>query len=385
MSFPSVPAPVSGERFTVTYALLASDEADARERATGVLLEQTVELPMSLVPEGDIKQQLIGHIESLRQVEPGRYEAAISYPVEASGFEYTQLLNVMFGNISMQSGVRVVNVDLPEVLLKAFKGPRFGTPGLRRLLDAPTRPLLGTALKPLGYPPEELAKAAYQFARGGIDVIKDDHGLANQQYAPFKERAARCAEAVLKANAETGGHTLYAPNITGPVERLFENAHYAKSVGAGAVEVIAGLAGFDAVRALAADDALGLPVLSHPAFAGSYITSKDSGIAMDVIYGLMPRLAGADITIYVNFGGRFPITREDVGRLRDAIRKPLGHLAPILPHPGGGMTMQTIPAILEFYGNDIIFLVSGGLYALGPDLAENARRFRETVEQAGAG
>ena len=43
----------------------------------------------------------------------------------------TQLLNVIFGNSSIQPGLRVEDVSLPEALLGRFAGPRFGTAGLR--------------------------------------------------------------------------------------------------------------------------------------------------------------------------------------------------------------------------------------------------------------
>jgi ribulose-bisphosphate carboxylase large chain len=49
-----------------------------------------------------------------------------------------------------------------------------------------------------------LAEMAYQLALGGIDVIKDDHGLANQTWSPFEQRVTACCAAVAKANQETG-------------------------------------------------------------------------------------------------------------------------------------------------------------------------------------
>ena len=35
---------------------------------------------------------------------------------------------------------------------------------------------------------DELAEIAYRCALGGADIVKDDHGLANQKTAPFRER-----------------------------------------------------------------------------------------------------------------------------------------------------------------------------------------------------
>src|SRR2546430_10425051 len=50
----------------------------------------------------------------------------------------------------------------------------------RSLTAARGRPLLCTALKPLGRSAPELAQLTYGFARAGIDLIKDDHSLADQ-------------------------------------------------------------------------------------------------------------------------------------------------------------------------------------------------------------
>ncbi len=45
------------------------------------------------------------------------------------------------------------------------------------------------------------------------------------------------------------------------------------------------------------------------------------------------------------------------------------------------MTLQRVPEMLEVYGNDVIFLVGGGLHRHGPDLIENSRYFSQLVSQ----
>jgi len=380
MFFPSVPVPLSGDRFHVTYHIRTDDGlAGARQAALDAAYEQTVELPGSLVPDGDM-QDVVGHIEHIEPLDDGYYEVVISYPVEASGFELTGLLSVVYGNISMQDRIRVIRFDLPPSLLEKFSGPRFGREGLRALVGAPDRPLLGTALKPMGFPADKLAELAYQFALGGLDIVKDDHSLANQPTAPFDRRLEACAAAVRRANEETGGSTLYVPNITGPADQVLKRALLAKELGAGGIEVIAGLVGFDTIRLLAEDPRINLPIFAHPAMLGTYTLSRDHGFALGALYGEVNRIAGADVAICTNYGGRFPTTREDLAQLRELISRPMGHIRPMLPMPGGGMTVERVPEILEFYGNDVILLISGGLFTMGPDLVENCRRFREVVE-----
>ena len=80
--------------------------------------------------------------------------------------------------------------------------------------------LLMTALKPMGSSAEELAEFAYKFALGGIDIIKDDHGLADQPYAPFEERVRKCSDAVRRANVITGRRCVYAPCLNAPAHLI---------------------------------------------------------------------------------------------------------------------------------------------------------------------
>jgi ribulose-bisphosphate carboxylase large chain len=372
--------PMSRSRFAVDYRL-TGHEKDAYEKALDICLEQTVEFPDALVPAGMIREHVLGRIETFDPLPGGGFQARISYALEVAGGEFTQLLNVIFGNISIKPGIRVERLDLPEELLKGFKGPRFGRPGLRDRLGIPARPLLCTALKPLGLSAEGLADLAYRFALGGIDLIKDDHGLADQGFAGFQERVERCVAAVGKANHETGGRSVYVPNITAGFGEIVPRAGFAKAQGAGAVLLAPGLVGFDALRRVADDDAIGLPVLSHPAFQGTFVVHPDSGVSHRVLFGQLARLAGADATIYPSFGGRFSFTPEECRTIVEGAQMPMGELKPIFPCPGGGMTLERVPEMLEFYGRDVIFLIGGGLFAHGTDLTATCRRFRETVER----
>lgn len=221
---------LSGDRFTVEYRL-SGNEQEAYAKAKDICIEQTVEFPEELLTHQFIREAIVGRIEQFRSGE-GCYYAVISYAVETVASEFTQLLNVIFGNISIKPGIRVENLDLPASLLKLFKGPRFGQAGLRRLLGVPVRPLLFTALKPMGLSAPELAEMAYQMALGGIDIIKDDHGLTDQAFAPFEKRVALCAEAVARANSETGQRCIFVANITAPAQQVWARAAHAKAVGA---------------------------------------------------------------------------------------------------------------------------------------------------------
>ena len=144
--------------------------------------------------------------------------------------------------------------------------------------------------------------------------------------------------------------------------------------------VAPGLIGFDLMRELAEDNSIALPVLTHPALQGSFVTGR-GGMSHGVIFGQLARLAGADATIFPNFGGRFSFSRDECKEIADATSAPMGHLKTIFPAPGGGMRLDNVPEMFETYGRDLIFLIGGGLFQHGPDLVENCRYFRSMVEK----
>src|SRR4051794_13053266 len=137
-----------------TYVLRCAGDASVVARE--IALEQTAELPDGIVsPETDA--QVVGRLEALAPLPDGRWRAVIAYPEAVAGDDVPQLLNVLFGNISMKEGMRLVAVEWPATLLARLPGPRFGIDGLRALCGARRRPLLCAALKPVGFTAAQLA------------------------------------------------------------------------------------------------------------------------------------------------------------------------------------------------------------------------------------
>lgn len=371
---------LGGGRFLVTYRL-AGDERQALAAAQDICCEQTVEFPLVAIPDGQIRRQVVGRLESLKADGANSWLAQISYAEEIAAGEFTQFLNVLFGNISIKPGIRVEAVHLTPLLLRMVRGPRFGIDGLRALVKIPHRPPVFTALKPMGLSAQELAGMAAAFVESGVDFIKDDHGLTDQVFAPFSERVRRCAEAVAEANARTGRNALYVANITGPSELLEERAFQAKEWGAGGIMVAPGLIGLDAMRALAENDKLAMPVFSHPSFIGTYSVNPQ-GLSFSVLFGLLMRMAGADAVIFPNYGGRFSLSRQECLGIAQAGAQPLGHLRTVFPCPAGGMQLENISDIVHSYGRNVLILIGGGLFTGRDDVRNNCRQFIQRVEQA---
>jgi ribulose-bisphosphate carboxylase large chain len=360
-------------RIVVKYSV-AGDEV--REIADAIRIEQSIEFPFELAQEW-IQKEVVGNIDSIGKTVDGRTDVVISYDERNAGGELPQLMNVLWGNVSMLPGVRVLEATLPETLLAKFKGPRFGIDGLRTMFDAPTRPLVGTALKPMGSSSKEFAQMASVLALAGFDTIKDDHSLANQPWSLWRERVELVSQAVKEANAKTGHNCVYAPSLNLSADQIIPAAKEAKALGAGALMVLPGISGFDVMRAIAEDDSIGLPMMGHPSLLGSLVISKNEGLAHSVVFGLMMRLAGADISIFPNFSGRFSFSQAECLDIAEKARSPLGGLKPIWISPAGGMTLARLPEMLSFYGHDTAALVGGALHR--GSLAENATEMVRTL------
>ena len=361
------------DRIYVTYKFTGEDP---KAIAEVIRAEQTIEFPFELAPAW-IQEEVVGKVEEISSTDETSHLITISYNPDVTGGELNQFLNVLWGNVSLFPGIKIVDLKLPEIFLSKYKGPRFGVNGLRELFGAPTRPLVSTALKPMGSDARTLAEMARTLALAGFDLIKDDHSLANQPWATWKERVTLVARAVSEANEATGGKSVYAPSLNLPFDQIVDAAHTAKDLGAGALLVLPGITGFDSMRLLAADDSLALPIQGHPAMLGSLVTSKSEGISHGIALGTLMRLAGADISIFPNVGGRFSFTKDQCLEITDKSREKLGSLKPMLVSPAGGMTLERIPEMIEMYGKDSALLIGGALSR--GSLADNAAQMSEMV------
>jgi ribulose-bisphosphate carboxylase large chain len=359
-------------RIRATYRIAApAGEIEARARALAA--EQSVEMPVEAIRDARVREEVVASVESVRSTGDA-FDVSLGIAVETTGHEASQLVNMLFGNCSLQPGVELVDVAFPPGFAEAFPGPEFGIAGLRTMLDAHDRPLTCTALKPQGSTRDHLVHLAGTFAQAGIDVIKDDHGLANQASCPFAERVPAVQQAVEEANRATGGRTLYAPTLSGDPRSLAGQLQVARDCGLRMALVAPMLVGLPVFVELRRES--GLALLAHPAFGGA------TRIAPALLFGKLFRLFGADATIFPNHGGRFSYSRETCLAIARASRDPWQGLAPILPVPAGGMSVERVPEMVADYGRDTMLLIGGGLLTAGDALLDRSREFVRRVRES---
>jgi len=369
-------------RVGATYRLATRDVGAARRLAEWIAREQTVEVPPG-VGGDEPERRMLGLVEAVTPVDEEAFEARLAFPLAVTGVELPQLLNVLYGNVSLMNGVRLVDVSLPGPVLDAMPGPRLGIEGLRGMVGVSTRrPLVSVAIKPVGRTPAELAELAGTFARAGVDVIKDDHGLADQPSAPFTERVAAVARAVHDESDARGRPCAYFPNVTGPADGLRGRVDAALDAGCSGVMLCPSLVGLDTMRVLAAAGD-GPAIMAHPAHAQS-APGRREGIAPELLFGTLYRLAGADVVVYVNAEGRFSWPVAVCEAINARLREPLGALRPAFPAPAGGVDADRAGSWLARYGPDTMLLIGGSLLA-APDVLGATRRLVAVAEGAAAG
>ena len=175
----------------------------------------------------------------------------IAYPVELFDPNITDgrammvsFLTLTIGNNQGMSDVeyaKMLDFYVPPAYLQLFDGPAMNIVDLWRVLGRPQVDggmVVGTIIKPkLGLRPQPFADACYQFWLGG-DFIKNDEPQGNQIFAPMRKTIPLVADAMRRAQDETGEAKLFSANITADdpfemiargefiLETFGENAHH---------------------------------------------------------------------------------------------------------------------------------------------------------------
>lgn len=366
------------ETISACYRVRAA-ASDIERIARFIAYEQTVELPEAQIRDPFLLEHVVGQVAEICDEGAGdEFSVHIRYRAALASNQLGQLVNLLYGNVSMLDGVRLHDFELPPGLLAQFRGPLHGVEGLRRLLGVYGRPLLATAVKPRGTPVEQLAALAGGFAAGGGDIVKDDQNLVDADFESFKRRVDATAKAVAQANARSGRNCLYFPHLAARDEDLERYAEFVRRLGLKGVLVCPQVLGLDRARRLTAD--YGLVSMAHPALTGGYTQASGHGMSHPALLGKLFRLAGADISVFPAPGGRFHYSAAQCAAMSRALLEPWGPLASAFPSPAGGMRFESLPELGRQYGESAVFLIGGSLLGHSPDVAESTRRFLGAID-----
>ena len=332
-------------------------------------------MPLSAIEDQQILDEIVGRAEDISDIGNGTFAVRIDLAAATVGEDAGQLINMLFGNASLQDDVTLYDAEFPnEIMIGNRSGQHYGLAGQRHRTGIKGRAFTCTALKPQGLAPDKLAELATRFARGGIDFIKDDHGIANQSYSPFEPRVNAVADALRKVQEETGHLARYAPSITGTARAARNYVAQARIAGLEHVMVQPMILGLSNFRDLV-DGHPSVSFFAHPALAGA------SRIDPALLFGKIFRMLGADAIIFPNHGGRFGYSAETCRRIADAARAPWHGREAAIPVPAGGMTTHRVGEMLDFYGADVMLLIGGALLEAREHLREATTAFVAAVHQ----
>ncbi len=378
---------MAGEQSTGTFVRVPGETDELRERHAArveSICERDAVASPSL-PGAGVPKGLAGSPVYRRA------EVSLSWPLANMGVSLPNLLATVAGNLfelKPFSGLRLLDVQLPDAFLEKYQGPQFGVAGTRQLCGVYQRPIIGTIIKPsVGLSPEATAKVVETLAEGGIDFIKDDELQADGPHCPFEQRLAAAMRVIRRRADATGRQVMYACNITGEIDEMLRRHDAVAAAGGTCVMVSMDSIGLPALVELRKHCRLAI----HGHRNGWGIYGRSPAIGMSYIaYQKFWRLAGVD-HMHVN-GLRNKFCESDdsvIASARECLtpmfRVP-GRGCQIMPVFSSGQSARQAPDTYRALGTtDLIFAAGGGILAHPGGVAAGVRSLQQAWEAAVAG
>lgn len=350
-------------------------EAMAGEQSSGTFLPLLGETP-------ELKARSSARVEALenepsvsepslpgaKQSPSGDFQRAkvtLSWPLDNIGPSLPNLVATISGNLfelQQFSGLRILDVRMPDEFGAVYPGPKFGISGTRDLAGVATGPLIGTIVKPsIGLSAAATAELVATLVAADIDFLKDDELQSDGPGCPFDDRA-QAVMAVINAHADrTGKKPMFAFNITGDLDEMRRRHDLILSLGGTCVLASLNSVGLVGMIELGRHSQLpihahrnGWGYLSrHPLLGWSYIAWQK-----------LWRLAGADHMHVNGLANKFSEDDGSVIASAKACVTPLFDEKPCAAMPvfSSGQTVLQAAETLRRYGStDLIYAAGGGL------------------------
>jgi ribulose-bisphosphate carboxylase large chain len=372
-------------------------ETIAGEQSSGTFLKLAAETP-------ELKQRSGARVEALDILEvvdtpslphgmaAKRYTRCLltlSWPLENMGTCLPTLMATVAGNLfelRQVSGLRLLELQLPDAFAKAYPGPAYGMEGTRRLSGVKSGPLIGTIIKPsVGLNPQETAEQVKMLVDGGIDFIKDDELQADGPHCPFEERVTAVMRVVNEAAQRSGKKAMVAFNITGELDQMQRRHDLVVRHGGTCVMAClnsVGLVGMTALRRHSA-----LPIHAHRAGWGYLARSPALGWDFAAWQSFW-RLAGADHLHVNGLRNKFSDPDETVIAAARSVIQPLFKDKPMKAVPVFSSAQTGLQAQDTFnaLGNaDLIVTAGGGIFGHPQGVSAGVAALREAWDAAQAG
>lgn len=196
--------------FTVTYFLEST--SNLYEAAKEIAIGQSIGNPnvrskwesVKLI-ENHCGRILNDNKLNLEEIKSGIIK--IAFPLINIDFNedgISHLLCIILGgqtDIDNIKKCKIINIILPDKIVKTFKTPKFGITGIRQYTKTYNKPLLGSIIKPkTGLSLYELTEITKELIDGGVNFIKEDEIISSPSFLPLKERVNAIAKLIHNKN-----------------------------------------------------------------------------------------------------------------------------------------------------------------------------------------
>ncbi len=294
---------------------------------------------------------------------------------------------------------KMIDFYVPDRAMQLFDGPAKDISDLWRILGRPVKDggyIAGTIIKPkLGLRPEPFAQAAYQFWLGG-DFIKNDEPQGNQVFAPMKKVMPLVADAMKRAQDETGQAKLFSANITADdhYEMLARADYILETFGSDADKVaflVDGYVGGPGMVTTARRQYPNQYLHYHRAGHGAITSPSAKRGYTAFVLAKMARLQGASGIHVGTMGyGKMEGAQDDkvIAYMieRDECQGPIYYqkwfgMKPTTPIISGGMNALRLPGFFKNLGHgNILNTAGGGAYGHIDSPAAGAKSLRQAYE-----
>jgi ribulose-bisphosphate carboxylase large chain len=307
-----------------------------------------------------------------------------------------QILSAIAGNIfgmKVLDYLRLLDISFPKSIVSAYKGPKFGIEGIRKLTKIFNRPLLGTIVKPkVGLNEVEHANVCGQAWRGGLDLVKDDENLTSMSFNKFEKRIEETLKIRDRIENETGEKKIYMPNITAPLSTMKKRADFVIDNGGEYVMLDILTVGFSALQEIRdyLDDK-NVVIHAHRAMHAAITRNKKHGMTMLALAKLM-RLIGMDQLHTGTVVGKMEGGQNEVIEINKTIteQKIEGNnltsldqnwfnIKPTLPVASGGLSPLHIPELMNILGSNAVYQFGGGCHGHPDGTEAGARAIRQAI------
>lgn len=335
------------------------------------------------------KEQMKKHAGRVVSVEKLPYEnqgtetkalIKIAYPALNYSLDLPAILTTVFGKLSLDGKIKLVDLEFDDILKKSFPGPRFGIEGIREKLGVFNRPLLMSIFKGIiGRDITFLINQLREQALGGVDLVKDDEILFENAGTPFEKRIVEGKRVLAKVFEETGHKTLYAVNLTGRTFELKNKARKATELGADILLFNVFAYGLDVLQELREDDEICLPIMAHPAVSGAYTSSDYYGISHSLLLGKLLRYTGADLSLFPSPYGSVALERESALSIKEALTIE-DQFKTSFPVPSAGIHPGLVPLLIRDFGIESVINAGGGIYGHPYGGKGGGTAFRQAID-----